>query len=257
MSMLADKVLSDADLAHFRDRGWVTARGFFSAQVAQDLSHWTDSICAMPEVPGRHMVYWENSRTEPGKKLIQRIENFCPYHDGMDRLVRQGPLMIAVNALMEAPSVLFKDKINFKKPGGTGFELHQDQQAGWSTYAPLFLTALISIDRATEENGCLKIADMPRPRAILGEEWKPLTEADLGGHRQVSVPTDPGDVIFFDSFVAHASEPNRSEKQRRILYLTYNRLADGDHRARYFHDKRLSFPPDIERIPGREYRFRV
>jgi hypothetical protein len=257
MSVATDKALSGTDLTHFRDFGWVAARGFFSPGQAQDLSHWTDAIAAMPEVPGRHMVYWEDSRTEPGTRLIQRIENFCPYHDQMDRLVRQGPLMAAVDALMEAPSVLFKDKINFKKPGGTGFELHQDQQAGWSTYAPLFLTALISIDRATEENGCLRIAQMPRPRAILGEEWKPLTEADLGGHRLVSVPTEPGDVIFFDSFVAHASEPNRSPGQRRILYLTYNRLADGDHRARYFHDKRQSFPPDVERVPGREYKFRV
>jgi ectoine hydroxylase-related dioxygenase (phytanoyl-CoA dioxygenase family) len=175
----------------------------------------------------------------------------------MDGLVRQGRLMAAVSALMEAPSVLFKDKINFKQPGGAGFEPHQDQQAGWSVYAPLFLTAMISIDRATEENGCLQIARMPRPRAILGEEWKPLTESDLGGHKLVSVPTEPGDVIFFDSFVAHASEPNRSDTQRRILYLTYNRLADGDHRVRYFHDKRQSFPPDVEREPGREYKYRV
>lgn len=257
MSAPAGNVLSGADLAHFRDRGWVAARGFFSRDEAQDLSRWTDDICAMPEVPGRHMVYWEKSLTDPGSSLIQRIENFCPYHDGMDKLVRRGALMAAVDALMEAPAVLFKDKINFKKPGGTGFELHQDQQAGWSTYAPLFVTALISIDRATEDNGCLKIADMPRPRAILGEEWKPLSAADLGGHGLVSVPTEPGDVIFFDSFVAHASEPNRSDRQRRILYLTYNRLSDGDHRAQYFHDKRLSFPPDVEREPGREYKFRV
>jgi hypothetical protein len=257
MSAIAEPVLSDADLAHFRAHGWVTARGFFSPEQAADLSRWTDAIAAMPEVPGRHMVYGEQSRTEPGRRLIQRIENFCPYHPGMDGLVRQGPLMAAVEALMEAPSVLFKDKINFKQPGGAGFEPHQDQQAGWSVYAPLFLTAMISIDRATEENGCLQIARMPRQRAILGQEWKPLTEADLGGHRLVAVPTQPGDVIFFDSFVAHASEPNRSDTQRRILYLTYNRLADGDHHARYFHDKRQSFPPDVEREPGREYKYRV
>jgi hypothetical protein len=257
VSAVADPVLSAAELAHFRDHGWMTARGFFSAGQAADLSRWTDAIVAMPEVPGRHMVYWEESRTEPGKRLIQRIENFCPYHPGMDGLVRQGALMAAVDALMEAPSVLFKDKINFKKPGGTGFDAHQDQQAGWSTYAPLFLTALISIDHATAENGCLQIAHMPRPRAILGEEWKPLTEKDLGGHRLVSVPTEPGDVIFFDSFVVHASEPNRSDRQRRILYLTYNRLSDGDHHAQYFDDKRRSFPPDVEREPGREYKYRV
>ena len=247
--------LPDDEIAHYRQKGWVTARGFFSSEDAQMLTRWTEEICAMPETPGRQMVYWE--KAPDGGRIIQRIENFCPYHAGMDGLVRTGRLMAAIQTLLEGPSVLYKDKCNLKLPGGSGFELHQDQQAGWSAYAPIFLTALISIDSSTEENGCLQVADMPRPRAILGEEWKPLTTGELGGHALVPVATEPGDVIFFDSFVEHASEPNHSERRRRILYLTYNRLADGDHRAKYFHDKRLSFPPDVERIPGRDYKFRV
>ena len=42
-----------------------------------------------------------------------------------------------------------------------------------------------------------------------------------------------------------------------MLYVTYNRRADGDHRLRYYADKRRSFPPDCEREPGREYVYRV
>jgi hypothetical protein len=49
----------------------------------------------------------------------------------------------------------------------------------------------------------------------------------------------------------------RSNVRRRVLYVTYNLAADGDHRVSYFADKRASFPPDIERTPGVEYRFRV
>jgi hypothetical protein len=44
---------------------------------------------------------------------------------------------------------------------------------------------------------------------------------------------------------------------RRILYLTYNAVAQGDHRVRYFAEKRENFPPDVERRPGVEYKFRV
>ncbi len=58
---------------------------------------------------------------------------------------------------MGGPVVLFKDKINFKMPGGPGFKAHQDQQAGWTRYAPLFVTALVTIDPATLENGCLEM----------------------------------------------------------------------------------------------------
>jgi hypothetical protein len=32
---------------------------------------------------------------------------------------------------------------------------------------------------------------------------------------------------------------------------------DGDHREKYFSDKRKNYPPDYEREPGKEYVFRV
>ena len=81
-----------------------------------------------------------------------------------------------------------------------------------------------------------------------------MDEAGLGLH---PIPTEPGDAVFFDSFVPHASKPNFTAKPRRILYLTYNLLSDGDHRARYYADKHASFPPDIERDSGTDYVFRV
>jgi len=79
----------------------------------------------------------------------------------------------------------------------------------------------------------------------------------MAGFALEPLPTDPGDVVFFDSYAPHASKANLTAAPRRALYVTYNRAADGDHRARYFAEKRAAFPPDIERTPGQEYRFRV
>jgi hypothetical protein len=42
-----------------------------------------------------------------------------------------------------------------------------------------------------------------------------------------------------------------------VLYLTYNRAREGDHRARYYADKRETYPPDIERDPAKQYVFKV
>ena len=245
------------DFAHYERTGWLAARGFFSATEAAEISSWTDELVAAPEVPGRHMLYREKSLLSDQARVIQRIENFCPFHEGFDRLVRDGRLKAAAAQLMGGPVVLFKEKINFKMPGGAGFEPHQDQQAGWSVYARLFLTALVCIDQATVENGCLLMADAPRFAGLIGDEWHPLTPGQMAGFALTPVPTEPGDVLFFDSYVPHASEPNLTEQARRILYLTYNRAAEGDHRGRYFAEKRANFPPDVEREPGREYRFRV
>lgn len=249
--------LSAEQVAQFAAYGWVASRGLFDAAEVAEIGRWIDELVARPEVPGRHMVYYEDSLTEPGARVLQRIEDFCPYHPAFDGAVRDGRLIAAVEQLFGAPAVLFKEKINFKKSGGAGFEPHQDQQAGWSRYGSLFVTALVSVDRATTANGCLEMADVPRLSSLIGEEWVPLTPKQLGQMKLEPVPTEPGDVLFFDSYAAHGSQPNHTDTQRRILYLTYNEAAAGDQRRAYYDAKRASFPPDIEREPGTNYRFRV
>jgi 2-aminoethylphosphonate dioxygenase len=242
------------ELDAFEREGFLFVRDFLDPQLLTAVQRWTDEIAAEPEVPGRHMVYYEDSLIVPGQRIVQRIENFCPFHRGFDSLLRRGPVLDWVSALLGGKVVLFKDKINCKLPGGGGFKPHQDQQAGWTRYAPLFLTVMLCIDEATIENGCLEIAPRRHKEGLIGDEWKPLQREELA---LKPVPTNAGDAIFFDSFVPHASESNRTRLPRRILYITYALAKYGDHRARYFADKRRDFPPDIERERGQVYTFRV
>ena len=234
--------------------GFVVVRGFFDAAETTRMLRWTDEITAAPQAPGRHMVYHETSLVDPSQRVVQRIENFCPFHDGFDTLVRHGHLSLWADALMGGPTVLFKEKINFKMSGADGFKAHQDQAAGWTRYASLFLTALVTLDRSTIANGCLEVVARRHREGLLGPEWATLDEATLALE---PIETEPGDVVFFDSFVPHASKPNFSALPRRNLYLTYNRASEGDHRARYFAEKRRDFPPDIEREAGATYTFRI
>ena len=234
--------------------GYLVVRDFFGPRQTDELLRWTAELEAMPERPGRHWVYHEDSLTEPGRRVVQRTENFCPFHSGFDGLIRYGAIARWTGALMGGPVVLFKDKINFKMPGGPGFKAHQDQQAGWGRYAPIFVTAMVTLDAATLENGCLELVPGRHQQGLIGEEWQSLEETGLDLR---AVPTAPGDMIFFDSFVPHASKPNFTAAPRRILYLTYNLASSGDHRDRYYADKRAAFPPDIERDADKTYVFRV
>jgi ectoine hydroxylase-related dioxygenase (phytanoyl-CoA dioxygenase family) len=251
---MIDRIPSVEDVSRARRDGYLVVRNFVDAHQLAQLLKWTAQLQELPEVSGRHWVYHEDSLTTPGRRVIQRIENFCPYHEGFDRFIRDSALARWTGALMGGPAVLFKDKINFKMPGGDGFKAHQDQQAGWSVYAPLFVTAMVTLDAATLENGCLEVAAGRHREGLIGEQWKPLEEQGL---RLQPVPTAPGDVIFFDSFVPHASKANMTDSPRRILYITYNLASEGDHRTRYFADKHASFPPDIDRDREKTYVFRV
>ena len=247
-------MLTEQQIQDFDRDGFIILRGLYNPDEIRDIRAWTEEVAGYPEVPGKYMMYFEESRTQPGKRLLSRIENLEPYHAGFSKIFTSDRMQGVVSELFGEQSVLFKDKINFKMPGSDGFKAHQDVQAGWDTYASLHITALVSIDPSTRENGCLELASGFHKQGLIGESWKPLPEDELD---YVPVPTDPGDAVFFDSYTPHRSDPNMTDKARRVLYVTYNRLSEGDSRNQYYADKRLSYPPDCEREPDKQYVFRV
>jgi len=254
MPRLTPPSLSDIQIEAFHNDGFLVARGVFDPDEMAMITAWADELVAMPEQPGRHWVYWEESLREPGVKLVNRIENIAPFHHGFAEL--NDLLKAPVAQLLGEDAVLFKEKVNFKMPGGGGFKPHQDSQAGWDTYADFFINALVSIDSSDTGNGCLEIASGHHDRGLF-HSWAPLTDADMVDMTFVPCPTAPGDIVFFDCYAPHGSEPNFSDSIRRLYYATYNRRSAGDHIAQYYADKRESYPPDIERDPDQTYIYRV
>jgi ectoine hydroxylase-related dioxygenase (phytanoyl-CoA dioxygenase family) len=163
----------------------------------------------------------------------------------------------AVSDLFGEPAVLFKDKINFKLPGGDGFKEHQDVQAGWDDYGKLHITAMIAIDETNAENGSVEMIPGMHKQGLLGKMWAPLTDADTANASYQPVHCQPGDAVFFGSYAPHRSLPNKTDQSRRVLYITFNGASDGDKRAQYYADKRNNYPPDIERDPDKNYAFKV
>jgi len=252
--MLNTPVLNDEQIEAFENDGYLVLRQAFDADEMKLIDTWAREMASMPEESGKHWVYHEKSLKGDGADLISRIENIEPFHAGFAEL--SATLKAPVSQLLGEDAQLFKEKINFKMPGGDGFKPHQDSQAGWDAYADFFISVLVSIDEATVENGCLQMVSGHHQRGLF-KSWEPLGEADMAGMDFVHCPTRPGDVVFFDCFAPHASDPNMTGETRRIYYATYNRASAGEHMAQYYADKHKSFPPDIDRDPGKEYVFRV
>jgi len=249
-------MLSRQQIEQFHRDGFLVVRALYTPAEVRDISNWTDELAGAPETPGTTMMYFEPSQ-EDGSRILSRIENFVPYHEGFAALITRRRMLQAVDDLFGQPSVLFKDKINFKLPGADGFKAHQDVQAGWDDYAQLHITAMIAIDATTPANGSLEMIAGLHTRGVLGDMWAPLTDADTADSAYKAVHCNPGDAVFFDSYAPHRSMPNTTRQARRVLYITYNKASEGDHRAKYYADKRNNYPPDIERVPGKDYSFRV
>jgi ectoine hydroxylase-related dioxygenase (phytanoyl-CoA dioxygenase family) len=186
--------------------------------------------------------------------MLARIENFAPYHAGLAGLV-SGPRVRALLAECAGESVvLFKDKINFKLPGGAGFAPHQDAPAYVNFGIEHQLTLMVPVDPFTEENGCLVMARDAHERVFLPMNPDGTLRADVVARLDVEpLLAAPGDAIVFDAWVPHWSGPNRSTRPRRSYYLTFNPAAAGDRRSAYFARKRECFPPEYERRPGVDY----
>ena len=249
-------MLSNEQIEQFHRDGFLLVRGMYSPEEMKDISQWTGDVAGSPEIPGHYMMYFESSKQD-GSRIISRIEDFVSFHDGFAELITRRRMQQAVSELFGEKAVLFKDKINFKLPGGDGFKEHQDVQAGWDDYAALHITAMVAIDGTNEANGSVEMIPGMHKQGLLGKMWEPLTDQDTANAAYVPVHCQPGDAVFFDSYAPHRSMPNRTDKARRVLYITFNRDSEGDHRAQYYADKRKNYPPDIERDPDKDYSFKV
>ena len=249
-------MLSKEQIEQFHRDGFLVVRGMYNDEEMKEISQWTQEVATSPEKPGHYMMYFESSKQD-GSRIISRIEDFVSFHEGFARLITRRRMQQAVSDLFGEPAVLFKDKINFKLPGGDGFKEHQDVQAGWDDYGKLHITAMIAIDETNAENGSVEMIPGMHKQGLLGKMWAPLTDEDTANASYQPVHCKPGDAVFFDSYAPHRSLPNKTDQSRRVLYITFNGASDGDKRAQYYADKRKNYPPDIERDPDNNYAFKV
>jgi hypothetical protein len=251
--------LSDAQLASWDRDGFLAIKGtdLFTPEQIQQLTQWTTDVEQWPETPGKWMKYFSKS-VKDDSRLLHRVENFFDYHEGFNKMFNGERFLHLVSQLFKDKAILHKEKINFKHPGGEGFEPHQDHAAGWWMYnQTIHISILVTVDTATKHNGCLEVVAGEHKKGLLGPEFKAVPEELVQKMEWIPMETQPGDIVFFDSFVPHRSAPNLSDTPRRALYVTYSKASEGDYRAKYYADKRISFPPDCEREAGKDYAYKI
>jgi hypothetical protein len=230
--------VSDADLdaaaAHFLEHGWVVVDAVPPPARAA-LARWADEVAALPEGSG---VLQHREATDHGAQLC-RSENFVPTHPELRALLCDGPLVEVASRLLGEPAVLYKEKINYKLPGGAGYSPHQDAPA--YPMISTHVSAMIAIDDADDGNGGLELVTDCFD-AVLPTDARGCIEPGVAATLEwVPVALPAGSTLWFHSRTPHRSAANDSHRPRRALYPTYNAASEGDRRAEYYAHKRAAF----------------
>jgi len=262
--------IGSGERAAFARDGFVVLRDFFTADETKRLGGFSRAFGAgaaailasgappheAARIDGSLIVVPEAD--DPAK--VCRFEYLIGADAGFRAMIaaRVAPV---ISALAGEAFVPFKDKENEKHPGGGAFRPHQDF-AAYQAFGPRYnITAMLSIDPATHANGCVAFApgwtEAVRADPDLAEsrvDGRALLRFHKGGDLNgdiaedvaarfawTPVETAPADLVLFDSFVPHRSEPNRTAQSRRAMFLTFNAAREGDWYARYYADKRAHF----------------
>lgn len=217
--------------------GFLKISGFFSDSEVAALRQWVAEIESWEQDPVRWLHHYES--VSDGTRL-SRTENFIPYHEGMKSTLTTAKVSNVISELNGEPAVLYKEKINYKYPGGGGYAPHQDAPA--YEFVKNHTTCLISIDAATVENGCLYFSPGRHREGMIALDADGCIAPGVADSMEwVPAPTQPGDILLFSSYIPHKSGANGSSLPRRIIYAVYNNLSDGDWRDKYYEDKRQAF----------------
>jgi hypothetical protein len=176
---------------------------------------------------GSHVWGHYAEQTENGPAIC-RTENVSACDPTVSVLVK-GLLAEVAEAALGEPAIAFKDKMNYKQPGGAGFSPHQDVVAYPGVLAEGADSAL-----DTDDRGAVR-ADL-----VAALTFRP---AELRA----------GDAVCIDGFAPHYSEANRSPHARRVLVASYAPVSEGYSRAQYYETRRAV----MDDASARDGRFRI
>jgi ectoine hydroxylase-related dioxygenase (phytanoyl-CoA dioxygenase family) len=220
--------VSVADYVRFRADGFLVVRGLVAPGEVRELLDHVDDLASRRVEERVHMLH-------------RRLE----IHE---RYLLHPRVLDVVQALIGPEVLALQTMLFVKRPGSSGQGYHQDS-FHIITQPDTLIGAWIALDRADEENGCLRVTagsqhepvypdvdesaghggdrllyDIP---AIAGADDPDERRNDLAAvaakyeGREVAAVVEPGDVVFFGGHVLHRSHANRSTTRCRRSFVAH------------------------------------
>lgn len=215
-------------LLRYDRTGFCVARGVYGPEVVDELRLECSQLERAPGVrPANPRTLFRE--TETGAMALERYDPVVDVSQTFAKIAVEVPLFHLVRAVLQDNPALMKDKLIFKPPWSSGYLAHQDQ--AWWQLCPGgdVVTVMIAVDDADVHNGALEIA--PGSHGCLltpSRAFRNLTVRESDALRSWEViELSAGDVLLFSALSAHRSGPNRTDRYRRALCLTYSASRHG------------------------------
>ena len=233
----AAPLITDEDVAFFRDNGYLVKRQAIAPDVIDAMREYAADLQARYLQPRREEgVYYtsaavasfehmmDGSADQESGAVLWRVDGLEQRMPGIALLKRQIFVHSAMEKLLGTEVLQYNESFVTKPPRiGQTVHWHQDPSFKRKAVDDPISTIDVYLDRADEENGCLWVVPGSHKQGIIDVE--PLVEEhgfDLPG--AIPVRMEPGDVAFHDNGCLHGSKENRSERERRILYLAFQTM---------------------------------
>ncbi len=225
----AEQGLSTDQVHAYQSQGYLVVPDLLTDRIAEVQTE------AEALLQRRELIHSNNMRCrwqphfQTGACLFETFDPVVDISPVCARLAADPRLLAVLASLYGEGACLFKDKLIYKPPGARGYGLHQDFIA-WKDFPRSFLTVLIPLEASDRSNGCTEVYPGCHHAGCLAPEdgdYHELLPDSVAGVESVPLELAPGDVAIFGCFTPHFSQPNRSERWRRQLYLSYNAHSDG------------------------------
>jgi phytanoyl-CoA hydroxylase len=237
--------LDQREMVDLDERGFVARRGVFNATEVRAIGDACEALVQrllaeerrtkhrlgsyMFEIQRRleTIVKWEPDNPD----LVQALELFAHLSEELHRWALDARLLDPCKDVVgENEIALFTEKLTLKRARkGGNIILHQDFPY-WSDLtkvASRVVTAMIFLDDATIENGCLEVVPgshregVQALRSVEGFGGLEMDPAKYDQSRLLALEVPAGSVVFFGPLLVHRSRPNRSSADRRALLYSY------------------------------------
>lgn len=227
------------DVKKYQAQGFLTAPAVLTGSHLDRLRAESDrlmELCYRERERYAPRIEWEvdhlAAEEQRGmEKVIRKLEPVSDLSPLFRELAFESAITGPVSAIFGEPVELFEDKLNLKLPGGSPYPWHQDWVCCWRAHTDRLVTCFIYLDDADAENGCLQVV----PGSHIGKpilSFKPgsrfeVDPAHVDQSKIIPVPLKAGEMIFFDPYLLHYSDLNRSRSPRRAIIYTYHPAALG------------------------------